>query len=88
MKTTFAAACFAGLVAAAPPMGKLTNAPNFVNFISSNNKHYKSTEELQMRAGLFAQAENEVRALNAKSAASGRRDAAKFKTNAIADMTP
>ena len=78
MKTTFAAACFAGLVAAAPPMGKLTNAPSFVNFISANNKHYKSTEELQMRAGLFAQAENEVRALNAKSAASGKRDAAKF----------
>ena len=85
---TFAAACFAGLVAAAPPMGKLTNSPTFINFVSSNNKEYKTTAELQMRAGLFAQAENEVRSLNAKSAASGKANRAKFRTNAIADMTP
>lgn len=88
MKTTFVSACLISAAIAGPRgLGKLQNSPNFVNFMAKNNKHYTNTAELGERAGLFAAAENEVGALNARSARSGLRNAARFETNALADLT-
>ena len=82
MKNTFAAASFTGIAVASSPLKN-----TFVNWMSSNNKHYTSTNELNQRAGLFAQAVGEVNALNAKSAASGKTNSARFETNFLADLT-
>ena len=87
MKTTFTAAGFVAVAVAAPSPSKLNNSPAFIDFMAKNNKQYVSTKQLLERAGLFAQAENEVRALNVQSERSGRWNAAKFECNFLSDMT-
>lgn len=56
MNTTFAAACLAAVTIARGPLGKRENNPGFVNFMSTNNKHYSNTAEMNMRAGLYSTA--------------------------------
>ena len=85
MKTSFAAACLLGFAAASPP-DKLVNSRTFANYMSAQNKSYETSAEMGMRASLFAANENEVRSLNARSAASGKSNAAIFEVNFTSDM--
>jgi len=64
MKATFALALFTATVAARSPLGKLENNPQFVQFVSANNKNYKSHRELTQRAQIFQNNLAQIRQLN------------------------
>jgi hypothetical protein len=53
MKSYFALAALAGLAAASSnpqPLNKMLNNPQFLEFMSKQNKHYTTPMELNMRA--------------------------------------
>ena len=113
MKTTFAAAAFAGFALAQKggmrgmkdmykekdfggsklgsggfrPSGNGGNNAQFLTYLSTNNKSYSTPREMALRAQLYNDNAAEVRELNRKSRASGRKDAAKFETNFLSDLT-
>lgn len=55
--------------------------------MSMNNKHYTTVGEMRLRAQIYSENDAEIRRLNAKSAASGKPNAAKFAHNAFSDLT-
>merc|ERR1719458_557407 len=113
MKTTFAAAAFAGFALAQKggmrgmkdmykekdfggsklgsggfrPSGNGGNNAQFLTYLSTNNKSYSTPREMALRAQLYNDNAAEVRELNRKPRASGRKDAAKFETNFLSDLT-
>merc|ERR1719458_2220157 len=113
MKTTFAAAAFAGFALAQKggmrgmkdmykekdfggsklgsggfrPSGNGGNNAQFLTYLSTNNKSYSTPREMALRAQLYNDKAAEVRELNRKLRASGRKDAAKFETNFLSDLT-
>ena len=85
---SFAIAAFIGAVAAeVQPLNKMSNNPNFVNYMSQQNKHYTTTNELNQRAQIYNTNDTEIARLNAQSTASGRPNAAHFAHNYFSDMT-
>ena len=56
MKSYFALAALAGIAAASSnpqPLNKMLNNPQFLEFMSKQNKHYTTPMELNMRAQIY-----------------------------------
>jgi C1A family cysteine protease len=88
MKSTFAIAAVVGTASANPQqLNKMANNPGFQGFMSQNNKHYTTVGEMRLRAQIYSENDDEIRRLNAKSAASGKPNAARFGHNNFSDMT-
>ena len=93
MKQTFAASAVAALVYATPqgaaahrPM-KMAGDPKFINFAAKQNKHYTTPEEVHKRESIFNGVNEKIQEWNAKSKASGKKDAATFGHNVFSDFT-
>ena len=90
MKSYFALAALAGLAAAnsnPQPLNKMLNNPQFLEFMSKQNKHYTTPMELNMRAQIYNDNGDKIAKLNAKSASSGMNNAATYEHNMFSDMT-
>jgi len=87
MKATFAIALVAACVAARSPLGKLENNPQFIQFVSSHNKSYRTHRELTQRAQVFANNVAQIKQLNQVSEASGKSNAARYDVNEFSDMS-
>ena len=55
MKATFMIACLAGTSLARQLPRNLDSDPDFVEYLSCNNKNYTSRRELKLRAQIFKQ---------------------------------
>lgn len=69
------------------PLNKVVNNPQFLNWMSSHNHHYASTTEMNLRAQIYNDNDEKIKALNAQSAASGKSNAAVYGHNDFSDMT-
>jgi len=89
MKSYFALAALAGIAAAQnpQPLNKMLNNPQFLEFMSKQNKHYVTASELNMRAQIYNNNNDKISKLNAQSAASGMSNSATYEHNAFSDMT-
>ena len=90
MKSYFALAALAGIAAASSnpqPLNKMLNNPQFLEFMSKQNKHYTTPMELNMRAQIYNDNNDKISKLNAQSARSGMSNAARYEHNAFSDMT-
>merc|ERR1712156_1417243 len=84
MKSYFALAALAGIAAASSnpqPLNKMLNNPQFLEFMSKQNKHYTTPMELNMRAQIYNDNGDKIAKLNAKSASSGMSNAATYEHN-------
>merc|ERR1712079_359532 len=61
--------------------------PQFIQFVSSHNKSYRSHRELTQRAQVFASNVAQIRQLNQVSEASGKSNAARYDVNEFTDMS-
>merc|ERR1712079_880161 len=61
--------------------------PQFIQFVSSHNKSYRTHRELTQRAQVFANNVEQIRQLNQVSEASGKSNAARYDVNEFTDMS-